>query len=117
MATFWLSFIDPDRPTGTQFLGVAVVDVTEAEMDAAKPSLLTRRAQFHLPPPEEDACWIHAAIVTAHRLGCNPGGEVATLRMDTHPRFPLVEGRFPRGRLLSRAELELLDVPPEEDAS
>jgi hypothetical protein len=41
--TFWLSFTDPSRPTGAQFLGVAVVDVTAADRDAAVPFVLARR--------------------------------------------------------------------------
>lgn len=48
---WWLSFCDPDRPKGTQFLGVAIIqgyDIIEASQRA----------------------WA---------LGCNPGGEVMGL--------------------------------------
>jgi len=45
---WWLSFADGSRPTGQQFLGVAVV----------------RAAGFGL------------AVMRAHELGINPGGEV-----------------------------------------
>lgn len=46
---WWLSFADPARPTGDQFLGVAIV---------AAPNIVT-------------------ATHIAGRLGINPGGEVA----------------------------------------
>lgn len=46
--TFWLSFADPGRPKGTQFLGVAIVVADD---------FLT-------------------AVRKAHALGINPGGEV-----------------------------------------
>lgn len=45
---WWLSFVDGDRPTGSQFLGVAIVrgfDIGSASMEA-------------------------------HSKGCNPGGQV-----------------------------------------
>ncbi len=48
MTQYWLSFADPDKPRGTQFLGVAIVE----ELDFI------------------------GAIKRAHALGCNPGGEV-----------------------------------------
>jgi hypothetical protein len=46
--TFWLSFADPGRPKGTQFLGVAIVNADD----------------------------FLAAVRKAHALGINPGGEV-----------------------------------------
>lgn len=45
---YWLSFVDPDRPKGEKFLGVAIVRGTDPQ----------------------DAC------ATAWDRGCNPGGEV-----------------------------------------
>lgn len=45
---WWLSFCDTDRPPGTQFLGVAVVQ----------------------------APTFAAAITRSHRIGVNPGGQV-----------------------------------------
>jgi len=47
---WWLSFTDPGRPEGSQFLGVTVVQA-----------------------PDDTS-----AVVTAHVLGINPGGEVLT---------------------------------------
>lgn len=46
---YWLSFVDPERPKGTRFIGVALVEADD----------------FGL------------AVQLAHRKGCNPGGEVA----------------------------------------
>lgn len=48
MRWFWLSFADPTRPVGTQFLGGCYVCATDAV----------------------------SAVATAHLLGINPGGEV-----------------------------------------
>ena len=45
---WWLSFADPERPEGQQFLGVAVVEAPEFLM----------------------------ATLMARMHGCNPGGEV-----------------------------------------
>jgi hypothetical protein len=45
---WWLSFCDPAKPKGSQFLGVAIVEGN---------NILT-------------------AAIEARRLGCNPGGEV-----------------------------------------
>ena len=47
---WWLSFCDPDRPAGTQFIGVALV-----------------------APAVDDFV---VAVMEATRAGCNPGGEV-----------------------------------------
>lgn len=49
MALYWLSFVDDERPKGSQFLGAAIVEA-ENSLDAVR---------------------------VAHHLGCNPGGEVA----------------------------------------
>lgn len=48
MTRWWLSFADPDRPKGQQFLGLCIVEAVD-EITAAK---------------------------VAHALGINPGGEV-----------------------------------------
>lgn len=47
---WWLSFCDPDRPKGTQFLGVAIVCA--------------------------DTLPVAAAV--AHVLGINPGGQISS---------------------------------------
>ena len=94
--TYWLSFTDPDRPKGQQFLGVCVVDVTTAEADFAKAKL----AVTH-PRHQSGAEWIAVAMSKAWRLGCNPGGEVLTI--DITERAAVAP---PRNRLLSNEELE-----------
>ena len=70
---WWLSFADPKRPAGEQFLGVAIVQGLDV---------------------------VTAALV-AHRLGINPGGQVAGIPLDDD-RIP---GPEYRERLLSRREL------------
>ncbi len=47
--TWWLSFCDPQRPEGSQCLGVAIITEAGGFVDA---------------------------VDRAHRLGANPGGEV-----------------------------------------
>src|SRR5436190_1288829 len=79
--TFWLSFADHNRPVGHQFLGAALVEVTEADVALAMPFLNQRREAFGLPPADEEACWLAGAIHKSHQLGCNPGGEVASVRL------------------------------------
>ena len=48
---FWLSFADPGRPEGTQFLGVAIIQGST----------------------------LAAAITRSHMLKVNPGGEIASM--------------------------------------
>lgn len=49
MTLWWLSFCDPDKPAGSQFLGACIVEADH----------------------------FSDAIATAWRRKCNPGGEVA----------------------------------------
>lgn len=98
---FWLSFCDAERPKGQQFLGACVVEVTAAEADDAA---LVVAVQF--PFAEPDAEWIAAAMSKAHRLGCNPGGEVATVELpNDHPNL----SRYTFGVLMDRPTIEALD--------
>jgi hypothetical protein len=100
--TFWLSFTDPDRPKGDQFLGVAVVDVTDADVARAAATVAKR-----YPNAQRGAEWIAAAIKKAHAMGCNPGGQVATMEMPrAWPKFKTC----PRNELMSRARLLELDL-------
>ena len=48
---WWLSFCDPEKPEGSQFLGVAIVEGSN----------------------------VYTASLEARSLGCNPGGEVLGL--------------------------------------
>lgn len=50
MIWFWLSFADATKPSGQQFLGVAIVQ----------------------------ALGTASALAASHARGCNPGGEVVT---------------------------------------
>ena len=73
---FWLSFADPSRPRGSQFLGVSIVKA---------------RTYFE-------------ATMRAHALGINPGGEVLGYdykELWGAPEPPEVH----RHRLMSRLEL------------
>ena len=92
--TFWLSFCDNERPAGNQFLGVAVVDVTEE--DAAD---MLAELDLRFPKHGPQAEWIAAAGRLAHLYKCNPGGEVLTSEVPTD--IPV-----PRNRLLQKDELE-----------
>lgn len=102
--TIWLSFLDPDRPEGDRILGVTVVDVTE---DQATAAALTLAAFF--PKAGRGAAWIAAAIQQAHQTGSNPGGEVATVDL-TDVTAPEKLAQIPRNRLLTRPELERLEL-------
>jgi hypothetical protein len=53
MASWWLSFADPDKPKGSQFLGLVIIEADDPE----------------------------GAIQEAHRKRINPGGEVAMTRV------------------------------------
>lgn len=74
---WWLSFCDGDKPEGSQFLGCAIVRGGN----------------------------IGEAAFEAHRLSCNPGGEVAGMPFPDHVIMP--EGAT--NRLLTRAEAEAID--------
>lgn len=87
MSLFWMSFCDPDRPKGRQFIGVALVEA---------PTL-----------PD--------AITTAWRTGCNPGGEVQSTeipidRVPTEKRALL--DATPRCTLMDLATLERYGLLP-----
>jgi hypothetical protein len=66
MAYHWLSFCDPGRPRGSQFLGCSIVEA---------PDFL-------------------AAVTTAHALGCNPGGECQGVEFTTPIPPPEYVGRL-----------------------
>lgn len=102
MKTFWLSFTDPDRPTGQQFSGVAVVDVEQSEADDALIGVL-----LNFPLASPGAEWIAAATGKAHAMGCNPGGQVMSMEM---PREWPAYDTCPRNELLSKARLQELGL-------
>ena len=96
--TYWLSFCDGNLPQGQQFLGAVVVDVDRAAADEA---LAARPA---MGDPVEGP-WLVAAIRAAWQAGVNPGGEVASVRIDGNPQAAL----YPRLTLLSRSDIEALE--------
>lgn len=104
--TWWLSFCDSDRPEGDQFLGVVIVDVTEADAAAGHRAATARRAEFgHTDPLAAGLDWMTAAILKTHRTGCNPGGEVGAVRIDDAPQYPTKGAGLPRNTLLSKRDL------------
>lgn len=108
---FWLSFCDAERPKGQQFLGACLVEVTAEDADAMAVEVAMR-----FPFAQPGAEWIGAAARKAHRLGCNPGGEVASVEVTDHPNL----SRYTFGVLMDRATVEQIDreleTPPASDA-
>lgn len=93
--SWWLSFVDPSKPPGSQFLGVCVVDIDEEDVESA----LNHRPLG--PKAEPGAEWLAGAIYKAWQMACNPGGAIQASRVD--PKCPV-----PRNRLLGKRELEQL---------
>lgn len=87
--TFWLSFCDPKKPEGSQFLGVTVIDVTEDD------------AVVQRWPGRKNANWAGAALAKAWREQANPGGEVAFADITDRPQA----AALPRNRLMQKDEL------------
>lgn len=81
--SYWLSFVDNDRPKGRRFLGCVIV-------------------------PGDD---VVEAVQAAHLLGCNPGGEV--LGVPIAQSLDVRIGAEWRGRLLTREECEEFDAQME----
>ena len=106
MTTCYLSFCDPSRPAGQQFLGGCLVDVTPEEIHAT-----AREVAERFPHASARAPLVAAAVRKARLLGCNPGGEVLCVEVaQANPVLP----RVPRGVLLDRATLEAFDDAPPE---
>lgn len=76
---WWLSFIDPERPEGTRFLGVCIVQGATGM----------------------------AAVSRSHDLGVNPGGQVMMVPVDDEFVDPLFREQW-CDRLLGKSEAELL---------
>lgn len=88
MPWFYLSFADPRRPKGTQWLGGCYVEVTAKGEDGMR-----------------------AALITSHVHRINPGGEVQITEL---PKGLIDRVAAPRNRwrLLNREEL---DEPVDRD--
>jgi hypothetical protein len=81
MALYWMSFCDPAKPKGEQFMGVALV---EAETEAG---MMTQS-------------WL---------TGCNPGGEIQFVEIpveDLPNDRRVLLAKAPRHTLMSKADLE-----------
>src|SRR5205807_7468130 len=71
---FYLSFVDPDRPEGDQFVGGCYLQVSEEHRVPDEISaLLHPRRRRELDASE---LAMARALAESHRLGVNPGGEV-----------------------------------------
>lgn len=85
---WWMSFCDPDRPAGQQFLGVVLID------DA----------------PDEAT-----ALTLSHVSGANPGGACAMVGWQENEAPEDAARAFdaaPKLTLLSRAQLQALGLEP-----
>lgn len=108
--TWWLSFCDPDKPEGQQFLGVVIVDVNERDKTLGEFGAAAIRASHGLPPLTDPTDqWMSAAIAKSHRLRINPGGECVGHRVDDIAP-PEELARCPRDRVLQKPELAALGV-------
>ena len=76
MRTMWLSFVDPDGEPGKKFLGVSIVDVTPEEERAALDDFPEMADKVKGPI-------VVAAARKAKQLGCNPGGEIQALQLES----------------------------------
>lgn len=109
--TWWLSFCDGDRPIGEQFLGAAILDVDEQDIARSEGVRKALRARHGLPDlTDPDDRSMSAAIWKSHRYACNPGGEVAAVRIDEAPGFAAHDAQMPRNRLLQKAALIALGL-------
>lgn len=108
--TWWLSFSDPDLPKGQQFLGVAIVDITEEDAAAVHDDVDMTPGGLQRAAGDTSLDWLAAAVRESHLMGCNPGGCVLSGRIDDAPGFLERDARIPRNRLLSKADLETLDI-------
>jgi len=105
--TYWLSFCDNDRPEGQRFIGACIVQVTLSEALTALASRPDMRDRVEGP-------WIGAAVLKAWALGCNPGGEVASARVDDFPGNARRLACYPHGTLMTKDEIEAIDQQMEQ---
>jgi hypothetical protein len=79
MTYYWLSFVDDDLPKGQRFLGGCLVQAGSTT----------------------------AALIKAHAMEINPGGEVAIVEIT--PKYVANTAKFQTNHLYSKAELEAMD--------
>lgn len=80
MSYWWLSFCDPKRPRGTQFLGACLVEADSM-------------------PEALSASWSHK---------CNPGGEVLAYEVPAQYQHNIQ--RFELNTLLSEQQIKIADT-------
>ncbi len=77
------------------------MEVTADEADLAAIEMM-----LQFPFAQPDAKWIAAATKNAWALGCNPGGEIASMEVPIdHPML----AKYQFGVLMDRATIERLD--------
>lgn len=101
----WLSFVGSDGKNR----GCCIVEVDAGEAYYAKMDLIKR-----FPGHQEEAEWIAAAISKAHKLGCNPGGDVMSyditgvLTDQSDSSLALISA--PRHVLMQRQEMQKMKL-------
>jgi hypothetical protein len=93
---YWVSFASEK---GEGFLGACLVSVTLEDVNRELPEL-ERRHPNHEPT---FGPWLNAVIVKTHRLGINPGGQVASWDVTGADH-----GTCPFDTLLTRAEIDAI---------
>jgi hypothetical protein len=92
----------------TFWLGACIVAVTPEEVEDAALEVMLR-----FPFAQPGAEYIGAATKKAHRLGCNPGGEIATREVpNDHPHLKF----YQLGVLMDRATIDRIDAEIEPRA-
>lgn len=106
---YYISFADPHKPQGDQFLGGCFVEVRDMDAFRAVNSIKTRRIEVGHWPSEitEEEAWAASAVERAHELGCNPGGE-AILMLVPLEREEAVRASGKMATLLTREEIDAL---------
>lgn len=99
--TYWMSFADETKPKGQQFLGVVILDVTDEE---ARSWIKTHGWLY--PARMAGAEWNGAAMVKAHRLKINPGGQIMYVDITHAPTpAPLIKNKLLSAKELAEAGL------------
>lgn len=107
MSWFYISFADPHRPTGTQFLGGCFVQAVADPATEASAMLFAAKRRGDGTTLDDDELAMAMALATATRLGLNPGGE-AKIVGPVEPELMANVHESDRERLLSGEELAQL---------
>lgn len=78
MSWWWLSFVDPDRPEGDQYLGAVLLKADD----------------------------VAHALFCSHEKGLNPGGEIAMFEIPKEFEYRIEVNMNLTHRLLTREEAE-----------